>query len=421
MKLIRFTLILTIWLALGAAGGWFAYQQMPGKYVSEGEVALISETLSSAGLAQFARISLMGSVDRELAAQNFQSLCVREHAAKTVGGITPAEITDNLNVKTRDTSAVISIKVSADSPKRAADLANALIDEAIRVDGEKRESTARTALQAVGTRLAEVRKELDDVNTRIRQFNLDKGIMISDENERQQVVALTIADTEKRLAELQVEQTALKSRLQQAADLIAAFNSKGELPSGFEFDDQERNYTLSEARRKLLDQESQLASLKSRYGPENPNTQAAQAEVETTKRTISDTLGMQRVRLASRLKDNEDAVKYFEKKLADTEEKARKTDISLDPVYVGLKSQREALQSSLSQLSTRFTELSVYAAAKPVTMQRFSDPYVPDGPSKMKIISALAVGLFVGGFLGLMHTVLSTGVVSKLQTYVAGK
>ncbi len=421
MKLIRFTLILTIWLALGAVGGWFAYQQMPGKYVSEGEVALISETLSSAGLAQFSRISLMGSVDRELAAQNFQSLRVREHAAKTVGGITPVEITDNLNVKTRDTSAVISIKVSADSPKRAADIANALIDEAIRVDGEKRESTARTALQAVGARLAEVRKELDDVNTRIRQFNLDKGIMISDENERQQVVALTIADTEKRLAELQVEQTALKSRLQQAADLIAAFNSKGELPSGFEFDDQERNYTLSEARRKLLDQESQLASLKSRYGPENPNTQAAQAEVETTKRTISDTLGMQRVRLASRLKDNEDAVKYFEKKLADTEDKARKTDISLDPVYVGLKSQREALQSSLSQLSTRFTELSVYAAAKPVTMQRFSDPYVPDGPSKMKIISALAVGLFVGGFLGLMHTVLSTGVVSKIQTYVAGK
>lgn len=421
MKLIRFTLILTVWLALGAAGGWFAYQQMPGKYVSEGEVALISETLSSAGLAQFSRISLMGSVDRELAAQNFQSLRVREHAAKTVGGITPAEITDNLNVKTRDTSAVISIKMAADSPKRAADLANALIDEAIRVDGEKRESTARTALQAVGTRLAEVRKELDEVNTRIRQFNLDKGIMISDENERQQVVALTIADTEKRLAELQVEQTALKSRLQQAADLIAAFNSKGELPSGFEFDDQERNYTLSEARRKLLDQESQLASLKSRYGAENPNTQAAQAEVGTTKRTISDTLGMQRVRLASRLKDNEDAVKYFEKRLADTEEKARKTDISLDPVYVGLKSQREALQSSLSQLSTRFTELSVYAAAKPVTMQRFSDPYVPDGPSKMKILSALAVGLFVGGFLGLMHMVLSAGVVSKLQTYVAGK
>ncbi|MDZ4404976.1 hypothetical protein [Prosthecobacter sp.] len=421
MKLIRFILILTIWLALGAAGGWFAYQQMPGKYVSEGEVALISETLSSAGLAQFSRISLMGSVDRELAAQNFQSLRVREHAAKTVGGITPAEITDNLNVKTRDTSAVISIKVSADSPKRAADLANALIDEAIRVDGEKRESTARTALQAVGTRLAEVRKELDEVNTRIRQFNLDKGIMISDENERQQVVALTIADTEKRLAELQVEQTALKSRLKQAADLIAAFNSKGELPSGFEFDDQERNYTLSEARRKLLDQESQLASLKSRYGPENPNTQAAQAEVETTKRTISDTLGMQGVRLTSRLKDNEEAVKYFEKKLADTEEKARKTDISLDPIYVGLKSQREALQSSLSQLSTRFTELSVYAAAKPVTMQRFSDPYVPDGPSKMKILSALAVGLFVGGFLGLLHMVLSAGVVSKLQTYVAGK
>lgn len=421
MKLIRILLIFTFWLALGLGGGWFAYQQMPGKYISEGEVALMSETLSSAGLAQFARISLMGSVDRELAAQTFQSLRVRERAAKTVGGITPMEISDNLNVKTRDTSAIISIKVAADEPKRAADIANALIDEAIRMDAEKREATARNALESVNVRLVEVRKELEAVNGRIRQFNLDKGILISDETERQQAVTLTIADTERRLAELQVEQNAIKSRLQQAADLIAAFNSKGELPSGFEFDDQERNYTLSEARRKLLDQESQLASLKSRYGSENPNTQAAQAEVDTTKRTIADTLAMQRVRLTSRLKDNEDAVKYFQTRLAATEEQARKTDISLDPEYVGLKTQREALQGSLGQLSTRFTELSVYAAARPVTMQRFSDPYVPDGPSKLKIVSALAVGLFAGGFFGLMHLVLSSGVISKIQSYVEGR
>ncbi|MCB1277593.1 hypothetical protein [Prosthecobacter sp.] len=421
MKLIRLTIILTVWLALGLVGGWVAYQQITGKYVSEGEVALISETLSSTGLAQFARVSLMGSVDRELAAQTFQSLRVRERAAKTVGGITATQIADDLNVKTRDTSAIISIKMAADSPKRAAAIADALIDEAIRVDAEKRETTARNALEALSTRLVEVRKELDDVNARILQFNIDKGIMISDENERQQAITMAIADSERRLAELQVEQNALKSRLQQAADLIAAFNSKGELPSGFEFDDQERNYTLSEARRKLLDQESQLASLKSRYGSENPNTQAAQAEVETTKRAISDTLAMQRVRLASRLKDNEEAVKYFQAKLAATEENARKTDISLDPVYVGLKSQRDALQGSLSQLSTRFTELSVYAAARPVTMQRFSDPYVPEGRSKLKIVSALAVGLFVGGFFGLMHCVLSAGLVSKLQTYVAGR
>jgi len=421
MKLIRLVIILTLWLALGLAGGWFAYRQMPGKYISEGEVALISETLSSTGLAQFARISLMGSVDRELAAQIFQSLRVRERAAQTVGGISPMEIGDNLNVKTRDTSAIISIKVSGDSPQRAANIANALIDEAIHLDAEKREATARNALEALNVRLKEVRKELDTVNARIRQFNLDKGIMVSDENERQQTVSLNITDSERRLAELQVEQNALKSRLQQAADMIAAFNSKGELPSGFEFDDQERNYTLAEARRKLLDQESQLASLKSRYGSENQSALAALAEVETTKRTIADTLAMQRVRLTSRLKDNEEAVKYYRIRLSDTEEQARKTDISLDPEYVALKTQREALQASLGQLSTRFTELSVYAAARPVTMQRFSDPYVPDGPSKMKIVSALAVGLFFGGFFGLIHCVMGLGVVSKIQTYVAGR
>lgn len=421
MKLLRLLIILTIWLALGAAGGWFAYQKMPGKYIAEGEVSLNGETLSSEGLAKFTRTSLQGSIDRELAAQNFQSLRVRTYAAKTVGGLTPREVADSLNVKTRDTSAIISIKVAADSPERAAALAEALIDEAIRVDGEKREATARAAITAVRSRLTEVEKELDEVNKRVRQFNLDKGIMISSEEERQQAVALTLAEYDRQLAQLQVEQTSLKSRLEQATQLIADFAAKGTLPSGFELDDQERNYALSETRRKLLDQESQLAALRSRYGAEHPSTLATEAEVGATKATISDMLTMQRARLVSRLRDNDDGVKFFQTRLDDAEEKARQKDITLDPVYVGLKSQREALQHSYNQLSNRLTELTVFANAKPASMQRFSDPAPPDGPSKLKIVSALAVGLFLGGFFGLTHCALSAGWVSKLQSYVAGR
>ncbi len=415
----RLVLIMLLWLTLGFAGGLAGYYKMPNKYISEGEVALNSEMLSSEGLAKFTRTTLMGSVDRELVSQLFDTARVREEAAKLVGGISAKQVRDNMSVKSRDDSPVIALKVSADSPERAEALATALIAKAIEVDTEKRELMARSALTAVQTRLTEVQKQLDEVNGKIRDFNLAKGVTLSNEAERQQTVALTIADCEQRLATYLVEQASLKNRLQQTTELITAFTTKGTLPSGFEFEDLEKNYTLAEARKKLLDQDAELASLKSRYGLENPKTQAVQAEVTSTKKSVSELLTMQRERLNTRLKDNAQAIKIFQDKIAATEAQAMKTDISLDPAYADLLSQREALRNSYTQLSTRQTELKVYANAKSSTLHLFAQPKVPDGPSLMKLATALAIGLFAGGFIGLCHCVLRAGLVSQLQAKVA--
>ncbi len=233
MKWFRFTLILLFWLAIGVAGGFVAYKIMPDKYVSEGEVALNSETLSSEGLAKFSRTSLMGTVDRELASQLFDSITVREHAAKTAGSITPAQVRDAMSVKSRDNSPVISIRVAASTPERAATLAKALIEKAIEVDAEKRQQMAEAAIKATQTRLSEVEKELTAINDRILKHTVDKGVMLSNEAERQQTVAMTIADCEQRLATLLVEQASLNNRLKQTTDLIKDFFAFGTWPSGF--------------------------------------------------------------------------------------------------------------------------------------------------------------------------------------------
>lgn len=418
MKWFRLALILSFWLALGAVGGFIGFKYMPNKYVSEGEVALNSETLSTAGLAMFTRTSLMGSVDRELASQLFDSIAVREHAAKVVGGMGPKEVRDSLSVKSRDDSPVISIKVAASTPEIAAKLATALIDKAIEVDADKRAQMARSAVNAVQTRLAEIELKLTAVNEQIRKYNLDKGVMLSNEAERQQTVALTIADCEQRLATLLVEQASLTNRLKQTSELVTAFTTKGTLPSGFDFDDQEKNYSLAEVRKKLLDQGSELASLKSRYGNENPSVLAIQAQLESTKHSVSELLTMQQQRLETRLKDNQQAVKIFQDKITLTEKTARETDISLDPVYAGMKTQREALQAAYNNLSNRLTELMVFANAKSNTLHKFSDPKVPDGPSMLKVATAFGIGLFAGAFIGLCHCILSAGLISKLQTLV---
>jgi uncharacterized protein involved in exopolysaccharide biosynthesis len=340
---------------------------------------------------------------------------VREHAAKVVGGLSPKDVRDNLSVKSRDDSPVISIKVAASTPERAAALAAALIEKAIEVDANKRAGMARSAVSAVQMRLAEVEKELANVNEQIRQYNLDKGVMLSNEAERQQTVALTIADCEQRLATLLVEQASLSSRLKQTSDLIAAFTAKGTLPSGFDFDDQEKNYSLAEVRKKLLEQGAELASLKSRYGNENPSVLAIQAQVDSTKHSVSELLTSQHQRLEMRLKDNEQAVKIFRDKITLTEKTARETDLTIDPVFMGMKTRREALQAAYNNLSNRLTELRVFENAKSNSLHKFSEPKVPEGPSMLKIATAFAIGLSAGGFIGLCHCLLSAGRMTQLQ------
>jgi uncharacterized protein involved in exopolysaccharide biosynthesis len=212
-----------------------------------------------------------------------------------------------------------------------------------------------------------------------------------------------------------VEQASLSSRLKQTSDLIAAFTAKGTLPSGFDFDDQEKNYSLAEVRKKLLEQGAELASLKSRYGNENPSVLAIQAQFDSTKHSVSELLTSQHQRLEMRLKDNEQAVKIFRDKITLTEKTARETDLTIDPVFMGMKTRREALQAAYNNLSNRLTELRVFENAKSNSLHKFSEPKVPEGPSMLKIATAFAIGLSAGGFIGLCHCLLSAGRMTQLQ------
>lgn len=414
MKWIIHLLILSFWSLLGAGAGWMAYQKLPNKFQSEGEVALNSESLSSSGLAQFARTTLSSSVERELASQLFDSSEVRQHAAKKVGGITPMQVRESVSIKSTDNSPIIKIKASADSPQRAVDIIDAMIEKAVEIDAQKRAKLASEALDAVQKRLAEVGSELAEVLEKIRAHTISKGVMLSNEAERQQTLAMTLADNEARLSTLLTEQASLKNRLNQSRAVVSAFAAKGSLPASLETEGAERGDSLADTRRKLLEQEAQLASAQARYGLENATVLAARAQVEVLRKSIAELLEAQQIRLQNRLSDNEEAVKIIREKIANTERNARDTDLTLDPVFTTLKSRRDSLQATQAGLLNRLTELTVYNNAKSNSIHRFSAPKLPDGPSTLLLLITVGSGLMLGGLLGLVHSVLKSGLLRRI-------
>ena len=163
---------------------------------------------------------------------------------------------------------------------------------------------------------------------------------------------------------------------------------------------------LAEARKRLLDQESEVAALRSRYGARHAKVEAAEAEVAATKKSLRDLLKTQREVVQAQVADNANAQKIIGQKIAATEAEARQNDFSLDPVQASLLTRREALAVNYGMLSTRATELTVFAGARPASFYLFSEPTLPDRPSRLRPAATLAAGALLGAMLGFCHCLL---------------
>lgn len=409
----RTIFLLAGWLTISVVAGLLIYLVLPKKYVSLSELAMETEVLSTESLAHFDKLNLADSVEVQIIMQLMKNPQVLEHAAKAVPGYKADDVKDNLKVLNDDGSAIITLKLAARKAGDARALMAALVEKALMIDGAKKESRSRGAIASIQKRIKEVEGELSGLNTKIQKHHSEKGIVLSSDSERQQTAAVALSQYEQKLATLKLDDASLQNRLKRIDELIATTAKEGAVLSGFEFEDLDKNYTLAEARKRLLDMQAELASLRARYGESHPQVQAAKAEVASTKKTLREILTTQRERLSAQIADGANAIKLTQEQLAATESQAKQTDLLLDPEYADMLTQRDALRASYTALSNRLSELTVYANAKSHTFYIFSEPTLPPRASLLQFLSIIALSLVAGGALGFVH--LLYGVRAKPQ------
>jgi polysaccharide biosynthesis transport protein len=403
MKLKRAILIVGAWIGLSLVAGLIVYFFIEKRYTSLCEVALDTEALSSEGLAKFDKVNLADSVEVELVQELLKNPDVTGYAATKLGRYTQKEVESNLKIKNKEGSPVVVFKIGGKSPADAVALAKALVEKSIEMEVKRKEHRMKEAVASAAQRLKDVERDVDALNGRILDYNTEKGVTLSSSTERQQMAVQQLVEYELRLATLTVEKASMENRIKLVDELISTLSSRGTLPSGFEFEDLEKNYTIAEARKKLLDQQAELASTQSRYGSKHPKVQAAEAEVNSTKKTLLEILKTQRERMNAQLADNAHTTKIVQEQVAATESQAKQTDLALDPQYAKLTAQRDALNKSYSLLSARLSELMVYEKANLPGFYLFSEPVRPTHPSLLQFATVLAISLVAGGFFGVCH------------------
>ncbi len=403
MNILRQIGLLILWTAIGIVLGAVGAFLLPAQYVSTADLAVDTEALSPSGLARFDRLSISDGVEVETLVQLVKSSRISHAVADKLKLGSFHEVEDHLKVLNELGSVVVKLKVTAEKPAEAQAIARGIVEQALAVDSEKRRARTTEAIAAVHAQLADAGRQFGALNEQIQKLNAERGIALSNDSERQQRAATELAQYGQRLAALHVEAASLSDRAQRLDEVIAGLPTGRALPPGFGLQEGDKSPGLAEARQRLLDQESALASLLSRYGRQHPKVQSAEAEVAATRQSLRELLLTHREIVRALVADNASGQKIIAQRIAAIETDARQADLSLDPAHANLLAQRDAVASNYSHLSTRLTELNVFAAARPGTFYVFSEATLPDRPSRLRPAATLVAGAVIGFLLGFCH------------------
>jgi chain length determinant protein EpsF len=282
-------------------------------------------------------------------------------------------------------SSVIVAKYSSDDPRFAADVANAFakayVDTVLKL---RTEPTAQAAAW-FDDQLKSLRSQFEQAQARLAEYEKENGIISTDERLDVEVARLNELSTQSlRAADLNYDTGARSGIAARAAegapDVIA-----NPLVQGLKGD--------------LLRAEAKLQELATRLGPNHPQFQQQQAEVQALRERIASesrrviggaqaAAGQSAARRAALDRD----LAEQRKKVGELRQARHKSQVLIRDVDTAQKAYEAALQ--------RYLVNKVEAGAKQTNVTILNPATEPMMPAKPKVPLNLALGLFVGILLG---------------------
>ena len=288
---------------------------------------------------------------------------------------------------------VLNIKYKSSDPNQASLIANAFlaatIDGSVAMKAAEADQTARW----FSPQLDELRKELDDARTALRDFQ-SKANMVAPtaggaDKETSQYMAIGVE-----LSSVRGSLTALQSRLTSGSTDLSNDPSDPDLQM------------LSGLKEKLSSAEAELSAAKGALGPNNPKMMAQQANMATVRKQMADATE----RMRQHLKERIGLVQTQIASLEQEQEQAQK-------VLIDIQAQRDRLGQLQHDVEFRADELSARERAaeqaKLKSKLTFSDMTVldkafpPVEPAFPKPFIVMPVGIAAGLALGLILALLA--------------
>jgi capsular exopolysaccharide synthesis family protein len=300
-----------------------------------------------------------------------------------------------ISAERRGITYVIDVRASSQDPRRAAEMANKLVDLYFAAGYEARVQAGERAGDWLERRLEELRADVSAKEAAAAAYRAEHGLVALSGrsiNEEQ------ISEVQASVIAARAELAEREARVRQAEDLARSGESIESIDAAVN----------SEAISSLRTRESELsrrqAELESRYGEMHPSVQSGRAELYTVRAQIENEIRRIIVNLRNAADVTRNRLRSLEADLArargdvftDSAAAARARELDLEV---------ESARAVLNNFSTRYHELDEQGSLESTNARVIAPATPPGAPSSprvlLNIIGALAVGLVLGLLAGL--------------------
>lgn len=360
---------------------------LPGQFV-QAYIATQLDIIKSRKVAQKV-VSSLNLVDRPEVREAFiESTGGRGSIQDWLG----AAIMKALDVSLSPDSSVVNLTYTAEDPKLAADVANAFAQHYVATNLELKVNPAKQTADWFDDQTKQLLAQLEKAQAKLSAFQQEKGIIASDEKldaDNTRLIELTT-----QLVQAQNQAFENRNRANQVGELVARGGSAETLPEVIS------SPFIQTLKTDLLRAEAKLQELSAHLGRNHPQYQRAEAEVESLRKKLNEqirtvTTGVGNV---NRLSQQREA----ELRSAIGEQKAKMLASRRDrEVAAVLTKEVESAQKSYDAALERYFQTSLESRVDQSNIEVLASAIEPLKPSSPKLFLNTALGVILGGLLGL--------------------
>lgn len=295
---------------------------------------------------------------------------------------------DNLIVKPSNEGSTLTLTYEGKNGREATDIVNAFARQYLQAALSLRADPAKQSAVYFEQQLAAYREQLKAAQAKTSAFQQASGIVASEER-------LDIEN--QRLQELSSQLVAVQSQAVESRSRSAAIGRTGRdaMPEVVQ------NALVQSLRTDLSRAEAKLQELSSRLGPNHPQYQSAQAEVESLRaRLNTETDRVSRSIVAS---SQVNAQREAEIRGALEAQRTRVLRLKKDyDQLAGLRREVDEAQKAIELVAQRLTQTNLESKAPQSNASLLAPALVPSEPSRPKPVLNMVVGAFAGLMLGVL-------------------
>ncbi len=303
---------------------------------------------------------------------------------------------------------LIGIDNEMENPELPPKICNAIVAEYVRTNVEQRVQINKEASQFLIDQAEELKRKLEKSEQALQAYKEKNQAVSLDQSQNIVVEELKVLNSKQSAAKaerLKLESDAAqvtKLEKNRPEDLLKIGSISGDLG-------------ILEQKKKVSEQEAEIAKLSQRYLPKHPKMIQAQSQLAELKEGMNRGAAHVAESLNNALASAIETEKKLEEALKEQEQKAldlNKMSIAYNVLSREVDTDRTLYNSVLSRLK----ETDVTKGLKQEQFRVVESPVVPERPIRPRKFFTLAISLMAGGFIGLALTLGLNALDSSLKT-----